>query len=424
MQAAVRSEVTGAPDTTRCRVLGSGIMITGGALLMRGLVAGYYYGFGGYPLTGVFKTGYEMAQLAASLAGGNGFSSPFHEATGPTAVLPPGYPALLSVIFRVFGTMTPESAAVAIAFNLLFSAATGLAIFSLAKRTVGESAAVIAAWVWALYPPVILSAAFHVWDTSLTILLAAVGCLLATRLDAGGWKMWLLYGALWGTGALVNPSLLTIYGVLFLWACWRQQRRGAAWRRNAVLAALLLVAVLAPWTARNYLRLHRWVPIRTNFALELWVGNHEGADGFFRVMLHPLGNPAKMLQYRQRGEAGYMAWKQHQAMMFIEQHPMEFLRLTRFRMSCFWGGVYDSGYAAIVLPTTLLGLLGLLLLARNNRELMWLYALPLVFYPLPYYLTHADLRFRLPAEPLLACLTGYAVATMAAGVRRRMALGK
>jgi hypothetical protein len=62
---------------------------------------------------------------------------------------------------------------------------------------------------------------------------------------------------------------------------------------------------------------------------------------------------------------------------------------------------------------------GLLLLSRHDRELMWLYALPLVFYPLPYYLTHADLRFRLPAEPLLACLTGYAVTMIAGEVRRR-----
>ncbi|MBZ5567260.1 MAG: glycosyltransferase family 39 protein [Acidobacteriia bacterium] len=383
-------------------------------------VAVYYFGFGGYRLTVVWDMGYEMAHAAASLASGNGFSSPFQQPTGPTAAVPPGYPALLSVIFRVFGTMTPASAMVAVGLNLVFSAATGLVIFHLAKKTVGENAGVIGAWVWALYPPVILSSTFHVWDTSLTILLAAVGCLVASYLETGGWKMWLLHGALWGTGALVNPSLLTIYGVLLAWACWRQQRRRTAWRRNAVVAAMVLIAIMGPWAARNYRLFHRLVPVRSNYGLELWVGNHEGADGFFRVLLHPLGNTAEMHQYRQRGEGEYMAWKQHLAVVFIEQHPAEFLRLTRFRMGCFWGGVYDSGYAAIVLPTTLMGLLGLLLLARHDRELMWLYALPLVFYPIPYYLTHADLRFRLPAEPLLACLAGYAVTMMAAEARRRI----
>ena len=403
------------------RLLRSGLGIAGAALLVRVTVAVYYYGFGGYPLNDVWNMGYEMAHAAASLAGGNGFSSPFQQPTGPTAAIPPGYPALLSVIFRVFGTMTPASAMVAVGLNLVISAATGLAIFYLAKKTVGETAGVIAAWVWALYPPVILSATFHVWDTSLTILLTVVGCLVATYLETGGRKMWMLHGALWGMGALVNPSLLTIYGVLFLWACWRQQRRRAAWRRNAVLAAMVMIAFMGPWAARNYRLFHRLVPVRTNYGLELWVGNHEGADGFFRVMLHPLGNPAEMYQFRHRGEAEYMAWKQHLAVAFIEQHPAEFLRLTRFRMGCFWGGVVDSGYVAIVLPTTLLGLWGLLLLARHDRELMWLYALPLLFYPIPYYLTHADLRFRLPAEPLLACLTGYAVVMIAAEVRKRIA---
>lgn len=405
----------------RNRLIRSGIFVAATALTVRVAVAVYYYGFGGYRLTDVFKTGYEMAQLATSLASGRGFSSPFQQPTGPTAALPPGYPALLSVVFRVFGTTTMASAAVAVGLNLVFSATTGLVIFYLAKRTVGENAAVVAAWVWALYPPVILSAAFHVWDTSLTILLVAVGCLLATYLDTSGWKTWLLHGGLWGTGALVNPSLLIVYGVLYLWACWRQQHRRAAWRRNAVVAALAFVVVMTPWTARNYRLFHRLIPVRTNFGLELWVGNHEGADGFFRVILHPLGSTAEMRQFQQRGEAEYMAWKQDQAILFIEKHPAEFLRLTRFRMGCFWGGVYDSGYAAIVLPTVLLGLWGLLLLSRHNRGLMWLYALPLLFYPLPYYVTHADLRFRMPVEPLLACLTGYAVSVMAAELRRQVA---
>lgn len=403
----------------RNRFLRSGLSIAGAALTIRVAVAIYYYGFGGYPLSGVWAMGYEMTHAAASLASGNGFSSPFQQPTGPTAALPPGYPALLSVIFRLFGTMTLASAWVAVGLNLVFSAATGLAIFHLAKRTVGENAGIIAAWIWAVYPPVILSATFHVWDTSLTILLAAVGCLVATYLETGGWKMWLLHGALWGMGALVNPSLLTIYGVLFAWACWRQQRHRMAWRRNAAIAVMVLVAVMGPWVVRNYRLFHRLVPVRTNFGLELWVGNHDGADGYFRVLLHPLGSTAEMRQYQQRGEADYMAWKQHLAVVFMEQHPAAFLRLTRLRISCFWGGVYDSGYAAVVLPTTLLGLWGLLLLGRHNRELMWLYALPLVFYPLPYYLTHADLRFRLPAEPLLACLTGYAVTMIAAKVRKR-----
>lgn len=88
-------------------------------------------------------------------------------------------------------------------------------------------------------------------------------------------------------------------------------------------------------------------------------------------------------------------------------------------MSCFWGGVYDSGYAPMFLPTTILGLGGLVLVVRRKREWFWCYALPLIFYPMPYYLTHADLRFRFPIEPLLACLTGYAITEFVAAVQRR-----
>ena len=44
-----------------------------------------------------------MASVAASLAAGHGFSSPYWIPTGPTALVPPVYPFLLTLVFRVFG---------------------------------------------------------------------------------------------------------------------------------------------------------------------------------------------------------------------------------------------------------------------------------------------------------------------------------
>jgi len=51
----------------------------------------------------------ETGRIAAHIASGQGFSSPFHEPTGPSAWIPPVYPYLLAAIFRIFGVFSRGS---------------------------------------------------------------------------------------------------------------------------------------------------------------------------------------------------------------------------------------------------------------------------------------------------------------------------
>ena len=50
--------------------------------------------------------GYEIGAVARSVALGQGFSSPFGIATGPTAWYTPAYPLFIAAVFRVFGVYT------------------------------------------------------------------------------------------------------------------------------------------------------------------------------------------------------------------------------------------------------------------------------------------------------------------------------
>ena len=59
--------------------------------------------------------------------------------------------------------------------------------------------------------------------------------------------------------------------------------------------------------------------------------------------------------------------------------------------------------------TTLLGLLGLVLLFRSQKKIAILFAIPLVLLPLPYYVTHPDYRFRCVIDPVLTMLAAYAL---------------
>ena len=62
-------------------------------------------------------------------------------------------------------------------------------------------------------------------------------------------------------------------------------------------------------------------------------------------------------------------------------------------------------YEFHALLTTLLGFAGLLFLYRNRmRAFAVLMALPLLLFPLPYYITHAEFRYRVNLDPLLTLL--------------------
>ncbi len=55
------------------------------------------------PFNHHFEFGWETGRVAASVAGGHGYSSPFSGDTGPTAWMVPGFTLILAGVFKVFG---------------------------------------------------------------------------------------------------------------------------------------------------------------------------------------------------------------------------------------------------------------------------------------------------------------------------------
>src|SRR5208282_4636313 len=111
-----------------------------------------------------FGFGWEMGRIAASLASGHGFSSPFGPATGPTAWEPPLYPYLTAGVFLIFGIYSQASAFVLLSLNSVFSALTCIPIFLIARRIFSEKVAVASAWAWALLPNVIFWCTRAIWE--------------------------------------------------------------------------------------------------------------------------------------------------------------------------------------------------------------------------------------------------------------------
>jgi len=368
----------------------------------------------------------ETGNIAYSLAAGHGFSSPYWQETGPTAWLTPVYPALVAAVFLLFGIHTAHSFFAIVLLNILFSAAACVPIFYLGKRVGGLGVASGAAWLWAIFPNAVIIPYEWVWDTSLAALLMATILWATIELaDSQSVRNWCGYGLLWGFALMTNPSLGSLLPVLLGWAAYRTYRRGELRLSQPALACGIAVLCCVPWTVRNYLAFHRFIPLRSNFAFELWLGNNEQFDAQSQVV--PAANPerAEIRSYIHMGETAFMQDKWAKAVGFMRAHPRLEITLFARRFVATWTGVEnpiegfrdaDSPLVRLVLISNTLAVLGALCgivaLVRSRN----VYAFPLaagpIVYPLIYYVTHTALRYRHPIDPVVLLLAAIAVAAL------------
>lgn len=387
-----------------------------------------------------FQFGWEAGRIARALVTGWGYADPFANGTlshtGPTAWLPPLYPLTIAAVFKVFGVYTRRSAWVLLAINSVFSAATATAIYEIAARCYRRSTALWSAWLWALYPAAMQYAVRWVWEMSLTTALFAWTLVLALRLRRIGdealpigeaapssrelqpAQSWLVFGLLWGLIALSNSTLLPFAPVCGVWILLgtRSERSSVQLRGvlGAALAALVAIAVVAPWTIRNWETFHTFIPMRGNLGAELYIGNGPGSTGLLMEYDHPFQSPEQLRQYAALGEVRYSALRGELASAYMTAHPWHFRADTARRIFYFWfsvpqpgdeGPLNEYGRTVNFAFLSLAGLFGLALALRRQVPAAGLFALAFLLLPLPYYFVTVHARFRHPLEPLI-CILG------------------
>jgi 4-amino-4-deoxy-L-arabinose transferase-like glycosyltransferase len=373
-----------------------------------------------------FSFGYEMGRIAASLAQGHGFSSPFYVPTGPTAWQPPLYPLLIAAVFKVAGIYSAASAIILLISNSLFSALTAAPIFFLAWRSFGAKIATWSAWVWTLSPWAAYWAVKWVWETSIAAFLLCVLLLLAWRIaDQGRARDWAVFGVLWGVAALLNTSLLSVLPILVLWLFEHHRDRQRSKVAGLLVAALCFVIVAAPWVVRNQRTFHQFVLMRSNFGVELRIGNGPGANGLAMDYLHPTHNNLEFAKYREMGEIAYTRQRKHEALAWIAQNPASFARVTLARLVYYWsdlpwGGRFMPPKNALFLASSMCAFWGLWLMRKQRRPGWGLYALSLVIFPLVYYFVFPHPRYRGPIEPEITILIVYLISQTSTVSKRVM----
>lgn len=344
-------------------------------------------------------TRWEAEAIAWSLATKGQFADPYALPTGPTAHHPPLYPFLVGTMWRIFGLGTAGGHAswimgltlAALQCALLPWLAVRLGVGLAAGVIVGVGSAVVPQWPPFLEPP-----------TALALGLLMVAFRRRWTAGVGTVSQSLLLGAGAGLAFHLQPALLTVVLGCLAFELWLL-RKTRAWRHSAAVA-LAAALVCVPWTWRNYTVLDGVFFMRSNFGLELRVGNHPGAVADIEDMtrsvdsLHPRLSSTEALRVRELGEAAYMREAGAKARAWIAGHPGTYARLTGQRALAFWTRYNNEAlYAVPATLATLLGILGAVRVLRGvtapERAVL---LIPLLTYPLVYYFVDYLPRYRMP----------------------------
>ena len=360
--------------------------------------------------------------IARSIASGHGFGSPFAK-TGSSALLPPVYSYLLAGIFKIFGIETRASVLAALSLNSLFSALTCVPVFVLARQAFGQRVAKWAGWGWAFSPYGVYYGADWAWSTGLVTLELCCLFLFAWRLEDSARKRdWILFGALCGIAALTEPVTLAVLPFLGIYTLYRRYRLARPWKAQMIAVALAGVVTLSPWIVRNYMLFHRFIPVRSGYGLELYIGNNGYSQHWVNRTLHPNHSDAELSEYERVGEIAYMDHKLQQGKDYIRNHPAWFAWMTFRRIVYMWTGYWSFDHAYlqdepldppnIFVNTTMsiLGLWGLWRAWQRDPALGARFAIVLFFFPLTYYFSHPETYYFRPVDPLIVVLAAVAIA--------------
>ena len=368
-----------------------------------------------------FQFGWEMGRLARSIAQGHGFSSPTDLDSGPSAWTAPVYPYILAGAFKVFGIYTAASAWFILAFNSICAALTCWTLYLIANRIFGPWVGHVSAWTWAVFPYIIYWPVRVVWEASFTTFLLTLALWLTIRMadDGPSRRDWIVYGLLWGLIVLTNTAVVILMPFFLAWLIYQLPRSSQRFS-GPVIALLVVLLCITPWTLRNYHVFGRFIFIRDNLPLELHEANNNASSGLWTRNEHPGNDPASMRRFQELGEIRFMDEKKQQVREFIHDHPGKFALYTVERFWYFWAAPpqativagYDLWVARHVqfLLAALVAFAGLFLALLRKNQYRWLLAPFLLIYPLPYYIVNPFPRYKHPIEPVMLILIVYVLA--------------
>ncbi len=276
--------------------------------------------------------------IARQVAAGHGYVAQRSDGRLlPTARRGPGYVLVIAACHRLFG---PSPRPVFLV-QVVLEALTVLLIHRLARRWgAPPAAALLAAAMYAVYPPFVLETAQLITETLTQFTIVLATSLFFEFLERPRARTLIGSAVSIGYCALSKPQVAPIAVVL----CAAALPRVGLARALRLTAAMILVVglTLSPWIAWNARVFHRFVPGVSTGGVGLWLGAGP-VDG--RVIGGFDGVPDSLHRAIDRmGEIDQNTWALHEAGRLIAANPGHYVELSVRKFLCLW---FNLGYQGV-----------------------------------------------------------------------------
>jgi len=180
----------------------------------------------------------------------------------PTVYRAPLWPFIIAGISIVFG----PNDYFARLFLSLIGSGTCVLIYLFARDLFGWRIGMLAGVFAAIYPELYIYDGWLYTESLYTFLLFAIcyGLYRLLRTPERNWRIWITCGILLGLLSLTRPNGIIVIGLFIVWAIIMTWQKLLSWRvtiRGMLVTTLIALVLIAPWTVRNYLVSHTFIPV-------------------------------------------------------------------------------------------------------------------------------------------------------------------
>lgn len=350
----------------------------------------------------------------------------------PTVNRAPLWPMLIAFISVPFG---PSDLYARLFFSVL-GACTCVFVYLFAKALtnsiyIGLLAGVIAA----MYPGLFIYDGWLYTESLYTFLLFAL-CYTVYRLQhTPRLYNWVICGILLGLLSLTRPNGPAVLALLLLWAVFMAWRKIFSWSfaaKGMLISTLITVAIIAPWTLRNYEVSHSFVSVAGGDGIVLLgayndqiLANPDYAGSWINPLRSSpkIAKPFPLYTCDARCEVKQDAVYRDAAKQWVLKHLGSMPRLLLLHFTNMWSpvtveadlptsrfpGLKSSQFVIVwtklITPCIFaLAALGVLAFWQRRRDLLFVYFIVLLTIAQNLAL-YGSPRFRAPIEPILVLLT-------------------